>query len=140
MIGTFTSGYIFDIVGRRVTLFLAFAIGSVLTFFIPYTSPNVFPGLFIIRILFQICLTTPATSPLVADYIQKDSIGKASALIGVGYVIGEVLSMAVLFRVTSSMSPKNAFMTVAIVGLSASCILLCIIKEPLLRKKESKNQ
>ena len=135
MIGTFTSGYIFDIMGRRLTLFLAFAIGSILIFFIPYTSPNVFPGLFTIRILFQICMTAPATSPLMADYIHQDSLGKASSLIGVGYVIGEVLSMGILFRVTAAMSHKNAFLTVALVGFAASIFLLLMVKEPLLRKK-----
>ena len=95
------SGYIFDIVGRRLTHFLSFAIGSVLTFFIPYTSPNVFPTLFIVRTLFQVSMTAPACSPLVADYIHKDSIGKASSMIGIGYVIGEVLSMGVLFKITA---------------------------------------
>ena len=139
MIGTLTSGFIFDIMGRRLTLFLAFAIASVLIFFIPYTSPNVFPGLFAIRILFQICMTAPATNPLIADYIHKDSIGKASALIGVGFVIGEILSMGILFRITEDMTPKNAFLTVALVGFTLSIFLLLMIKEPLLRKKESGN-
>ena len=101
MVGTIISGYVYDIVGRRLTLFLSFFIGAILIFFIPYTAPNVFPGLFLIKIFFQICMTAPACCPLVADYIHKDSIGKAASLIGVGYVIGEVLSMGVLFRVTA---------------------------------------
>ena len=138
MAGTFVSGYIYDIVGRRITLFLSFSIGAVLIFFIPYTAPNVFPGLFAIRILFQICMTAPACSPLVADYIHKDSIGKAASLVGVGYVVGEVLSMGVLFRVTADMSHKAAFLTVAIVGIAASVALLFLVKEPRLRSSEQK--
>lgn len=43
MVGTFSAGYIFDILGRRVTLFLVFLVGSSFVFLIPYTSPNVYP-------------------------------------------------------------------------------------------------
>ena len=136
MAGTFTSGYVYDIVGRRLTLFLSFSIGAALIFFIPYTAPHVFPWLFAIRILFQICMTAPACCPLVADYIHKDSIGKAASLIGVGYVVGEVLSMGVLFKVTAEMSHKTAFLTVAIVGITASVVLLFLVKEPRLRETE----
>ena len=81
-------------------------------------------------------MTAPACCPLVADYIHKDSIGKAASLIGVGYVIGEVLSMGILFRVTASMSHKVAFLTVAIVGAIASITLLILVKEPRLRESE----
>ena len=134
--GTLTSGYIYDIFGRRLTLFTAFAVGSILVLFVPYTSPHVFPWLFIIRIGYQICMTAPASSPLIADYIHKDAIGKAASIIGIGYIVGEVLSMGVLFNVTAGMSYKAGFMTVAIVGLFFSCCLLFMIREPLLRKKD----
>lgn len=81
-------------------------------------------------------MTVPVNSTLVADYIHKDSIGKASSISGVGYIVGEVLSMGVLFRVTADMTYKNGFMTVAIVGFIVTCLLLCMIREPLLRKKD----
>ena len=81
-------------------------------------------------------MTAPASSPLVADYIHRDAIGKAASIVGIGYIGGEVLSMGILFRVTADMSYKNGFMTVGIVGLVVSCILFCMIKEPLLRKKD----
>ena len=136
IVSTFTSGYIYDIFGRRLTLFLSFAIAAFLTFWIPYSSPHVFPNLFVIRILFQICMTAPVCSPLIADYFQKDSIGKASAIVGMGYVFGEVLSMGLLFRITEKMTPYTAFLTVAIVGGVVATVFLFIVKEPLLRKKE----
>ena len=40
IIGTLVNGYIFDIVGRRLTLFIAFSLESILTFLIPYTPPH----------------------------------------------------------------------------------------------------
>ena len=138
--GTFTSGYIFDIFGRRLTLFISFISAAVLTFFIPYSSPHVFPNLFIIRILYQVCMTAPLCSPLIADYFQKDSLGKASAVIGIGYIFGEVLSMGLLFRITEDMSPYTGFALVAIIGFVIASVYLCIVKEPLLRKKEGRVQ
>jgi MFS family permease len=49
IIGTFFIGYIYDIVGRRLTLFLSFFIGSILTALVPWTSQNVVPWLLILR-------------------------------------------------------------------------------------------
>ena len=78
----------------------------------------------------------PSPNPLLADYIHKDAIGKAATLIGLGLVIGEVLSMGVLFNVTKSMNAYSAFLTVAIVGTICSTLFLCIVKEPKLRSTE----
>ena len=136
IVGTFTSGYIYDIFGRRLTLFVAFFFASILVFTIPYSSPHLIPNLFIIRILFQICMTAPVTSPLIADYFQKESIGKASSVIGLGYVIGEVVSMGILFRITANMSPYWGFALVSFIGFGVATVFLFIVKEPLLRKKE----
>ena len=97
MVGTFAAGYFFDIMGRRLTLFVAFMFGSVWVLVLPYTSPSVFPGLLIVRIMITLAFSAPASNPLLADYVHKDSIGKAAALIGLGYVVGEVLAMAILF-------------------------------------------
>ena len=85
-------------------------------------------------------MTGPASSPLLADYIHKDALGKASALIGIGFVLGEVMSMGILFKVTSSMSHNNAFLTVALVSLAFACVFLVIVKEPQLREKDGSDQ
>jgi len=45
----------------------------------------------------------------VADYIHKKSIGIAASVVAVGFVIGEVLSMGVLFTLTQNMNRYNAF-------------------------------
>ena len=52
IVGVFVSGYIFDIVGRKWTLFVSFTLSSIFVFLIPYTAPHVFPGLFLVRIMF----------------------------------------------------------------------------------------
>ena len=43
MVGTFMAGYLFDILGRRLTLFLSFFLSSCCLLAIPYTAPNVYP-------------------------------------------------------------------------------------------------
>lgn len=136
MVGTLTAGYLFDTVGRRVTLFCCFFFGSCFVLCIPYTSPNVFPSLVSVRVLITLCLTAPSANPLLADYVHKDAIGKAAALVGLGFVIGEVLAMGVLFNVTKDMSAYMAFMTVSIVGACCSTLFIIIVKEPKLRNSD----
>ena len=130
MVGTFSAGYLFDIMGRKITLFSSFIVGSIFVFVIPYTAPSVFPGLLMVRMMITTCFSAPNSNPLLADYVHKDAIGKAAALIGLGYVIGEVIAMAILFNVTKPMSEYNAFLTVAIVGAVSSTFFLFLVKEP----------
>lgn len=136
MISTFLVGFLYDIIGRRLTLYLAFASSSVLIYFIPHTAPVIFPNLLVLRMAIAVCLVAPIASPLIADYLPKESIGKGAALVGVGFIIGEILSMGVLFNITKNMTPNNAFMTVAIIGNVIAFVFLFIVREPLLRKRE----
>ena len=135
MIGTLGAGYLFDILGRKLTLFGAFFLGSIFVFCIPYTAPNIWPSLVIVRIFITTLFGSTASNPLLADYIHKDAIGKAAALVGLGFVVGEVLAMGILFNVTKHMNAYNAFMIVAIVGACCSFLFICLVKEPKLRKK-----
>ena len=51
IVGTFFVGYLFDILGRRITLFVSFFIGSILLAIIPWTKPNVLPWLLLVRVI-----------------------------------------------------------------------------------------
>lgn len=135
IIGTAFVGFLYDILGRRLTLFLSFFIGSLLTAFVPWTSPYVFPWLILIRIFIQLCFCAPNSSPLVADYIHSTHVGKGVAMIGVGIVLGEVFSMGVLFRITATMSPEMSFALCAAVGLVFSFFFLFVVKEPQIHTK-----
>lgn len=136
MISTFLVGFLYDIIGRRLTLYLAFAGSSVLIYFVPHMAPVVFPNLVLLRMAISVCLVAPIASPLIADYLPKESLGKGAALVGVGFIIGEILSMGILFNITKEMSPNDAFMTVAIIGNVIAFGFLFIVREPLLRKRE----
>lgn len=51
IIGTAFIGYVYDIMGRKFTLFTSFLIGSILICAVPWTAPNVLPWLLVIRLL-----------------------------------------------------------------------------------------
>lgn len=106
VIATLFVGYLYDILGRKLTLYLSFALTSTLMFFIPYMSPTVFPNLLLLRMAISVTVVPPIACPLVGDYLMKNSIGKGAALVGIGFILGEILSMAVLFKVTKMMNPN----------------------------------
>lgn len=135
IIGTAFVGYLYDILGRRVTLFLSFFIGSILIAFVPWTSPYVFPWLILVRIMIQLCFCAPNSSPLAADYIHSTHLGKGVAMVGIGIVLGEVFSMGVLFRITAHMSPEMAFALCGSIGFVFSFFFLFMVKEPQIHAK-----
>ena len=74
----------------------------------------------------------------MADYFKKDSIGKAHVVGYLGFVIGEVISVRVLFVVTEHMKPTDSFFLVGVLTILISSSLLCMIREPRIRRKTSK--
>jgi len=67
--GTLFFGYIFDILGRRMTIFFTVCLSSVILFFVTSTAPEIYPWLFIMRLGFQFMLAAPMSNPLPADYV-----------------------------------------------------------------------
>lgn len=78
-------GYFFDILGRRITLCTCVFLQSLTLFFMPMAAPDVFPIVYILRIIFAIASTGPLCSPLINDYIDKGSRGRANALLILGF-------------------------------------------------------
>jgi MFS family permease len=133
IIGTFFVGFVFDILGRKITLFVSFFIGSILLAVIPWTAPKLYEGLLVVRVLIQLCFCAPVSNPLPADYIHREAIGMGTSMQGIGLVIGEVISMGVLFRLTVDMDPVYGFAIAGGLGLFFSFCFLFIVKEPQLR-------
>lgn len=138
IIGTMFIGYIYDIVGRRLTLFSSFFIGSGLIALVPWTSPSVVPWLLVVRCAIQLTFCAPVSSPLPADYIHAGHIGKGVSMNAIGIVLGEVVSMGVLFRVTENMPPWLSFATCGAIGLFFSIFFLFMVKEPVIREGEKR--
>ena len=81
-----------------------------------------------------------ACNPLMADYVDKDSLGKASALQNMGALIGDCFAMAFLITITSEMSHENAFYITAVLIASLVLPFFFFIKEPQIKHKEIKGE
>mmetsp|Transcript_37521 Transcript_37521/g.27272 ORF Transcript_37521/g.27272 Transcript_37521/m.27272 type:complete len:159 (+) Transcript_37521:367-843(+) len=125
-------GYAYDIVGRRITIYLGFVLASIVFMFMPYTAPN-YAYLLVLRIMFNIFIQGPLGSPLVADYFKKSAIGKAHVIGYIGFVIGEVVAVTVLFRITDHMPGRKSFFIVGVITIIIASSLLCMIQEPKIR-------
>ena len=137
MLMTFITSYIYELLGRRLTIFVSFLSTALVYIAIPYTAPDV-NKLLVLRILIGITMAAPIAHPLIPDYIKRSSRGKAVALSGVGLVLGEVFSIGVLFNMTKTMDYFGAFKVAAAVIALFSFYFLFAIKDPDLNKLRSK--
>ena len=62
--------------------------------------------------------------------MQQDAIGRGTSINGLGLIIGEVLSMGVLFRFTADMSEKMAFAVATAAVIFLTLVVTAMIKEP----------
>ena len=129
--------YAFELFGRKITLFCSYFVTGILFFILPHTSPS-YGWLLVVRIGFGIFMAAPMAHPLVADYVHRDSRGKAVVLAGIGIVIGEIFSIS-LFKITVRMG-LNFFQQFYLMG----CIVIAMsiyvyknLKDPDLAKLQS---
>lgn len=130
IVGSIFAGYIFDIFGRRLTLTISLIVCSVLVAAVPWTSPYILPWLVVIKVAIQLMLCVHVTNPLAADYIEGDALGRGHALSGIGVVVGEVVCLGILFRLTGNLDPKISFAWAGVTGIVLTCTLYFMIKEP----------
>ena len=126
---TFFVSYLFEIIGRRLTIFFSYLLTAGIFFLIPYTAPS-FNWLLTLRVLIGVTMAAPISHPLIPDYVKRNSRGAAIAIAGVGFVFGEVISMGILFNLTKNMSYFSAFAIVATVILMFSILFFFIIVDP----------
>jgi len=75
---------------------------------------TVYPGLLIVRIMFNFSLKGPITAPLAADYIVSGTRGKATALSGLGAGFGALFAVFVLFSITKHTNFTTSFIVAAV--------------------------
>ena len=56
MILVLFAGFLYDIIGRRKTLFVSFMVSAAMAFIMPFTAPSLYPGLLIVRIVFSMAI------------------------------------------------------------------------------------
>lgn len=72
-------GYLYDLFGRRMTVFCTLVPGAVLTMFVPNAAPSI-KLLIVLRIAMVMAISTLASHPFVNDYVNKETRGRAIAL------------------------------------------------------------
>ena len=107
----------------------------VLLFIMPYTAPSIWL-LIATRTMISLFNTILETSPLVVDYIKKDSRGTAVALGTIGALTGEAFGMAVLLGFTIGMTIEDAHAFSAVILLSMTIIGSFGLREPRIRGHE----
>lgn len=119
-------GFLYDLMGRRISVILSFILICLALILIPLSAPSVV-GVSLARGLLGIGIQMQLGNPLANDYVKKVSRGKASMWIGAGYVLGETFSMACLFKLTSSLDATKGFaITAAVLGVMGLYVVMSI--------------
>ena len=91
-------GWVYDRFLRKWPITVATVLGALLLAVIPLTCPSL-ALLTVVRVLIMIAGTQVNLSPLVADYIEEDSVGKAISVQTLGIVLGGLFYTLVLLQV-----------------------------------------
>lgn len=114
-------GIMLDIYGRRVVLSLSmFTLAVVYMFYPRAIAIWEFLGL---RILSELCTSALLINPLVADYIKRDSRGKAIALINILKVLGGVSSSYLLLLTAQNVSIMFSFNILTVIIVLVALIM-----------------
>lgn len=93
---TLVCGYIFDILGRKYVLIVANLLMGVTYILYPIVSPSV-PLFCVLSTFTDLACSPLAVSPLLQDYVEKESMGRAVSFQMMGISLGVILSLTVLF-------------------------------------------
>lgn len=129
MATTFFISYIFEIIGRKLTIFFSFLLTALMFLLLPYTAPD-YRLLVAARCAIGVTMAAPIAHPLIPDYVKRSSRGAAIAVAGVGVVFGEVFSMGILFNLTKSLNYFDAFMVASLVVTAFAVFFLYAVRDP----------
>ncbi|CDW90732.1 major facilitator superfamily mfs_1 [Stylonychia lemnae] len=93
-------------------------------------APNIWPFAYIIRGIYTSLAIGTTQNPLVNDYIQNDSRGKASAFQAFGSITGDMLNYFVILPSISGFKIGEQFQFVGILFIIMALIFWFILKEP----------
>lgn len=99
-------------------------------FLIPIPAPNVFPWLYILRGLIAVLIIGLTSNPLTADYVEKNTRGRANALVQISGLFGGVIGLVLLFTVVKFLSLGEQFQLIGFVHWVAAIVTFFMIKEP----------
>lgn len=137
LVTSFFTSYAFEILGRKWTMVLSYAITGFVYCWFPWTSPD-YSWLIVARCTIAVTFAAPTMHPLINDYVSKSYRGRAIALNGFGMVFGELFAMGVLLKLTMNLSYHKAFFVSALVIWAFAIYFLIFLKDPDLSKARKK--
>jgi MFS family permease len=72
-------GYIYDIIGRKLTIFFTLVPAAILMMYIPDAAPSI-NMVIVLRLGIVTAISTLSSHPFINDYVSKETRGRAIAL------------------------------------------------------------
>ena len=134
-------GFLYDMIGRRVTTVATFLLGAISTLMIPVVSPSII-GYDIARVIFSQTLVITLSNPFINDYVTVQSRGIATGFQTIGLTVGNLISVGGIFTLTEMLDKK--VISYGIMGLMQviwAVLVFFMITEPvILNDKEERHQ
>lgn len=132
---TLLVGYLYEIFGRKQTIFWSTILVAISILLVPYCAPYVYPWLIILRVGFGLFLTAPQCNPLASDYVKRSSRGQAAALTNMGVVLGEFMTFACFMNLSKYIDAEMSFSITASIIAFFGLLFLFIVKEPVMNRR-----
>jgi MFS family permease len=127
-------GYVFDLIGRRLTLIMALVPSGILVMYMPDVSPSL-NQLTLLRSVISIALATLASHPFINDFVCKETRGRAIAIQSIGVVIGDLLTFLIMLNLTRGMTQYGRFRTFGFSIIAIAALFFLLVKEPRYKEK-----
>jgi len=129
MVMLVASGYLYDIYGRKIILFISFFFCGVSMIGYPLSAPS--KTWFLVSTCFFFTFMSPiGDNPLIMDYVCKESRGRAISIGIMGVSLGIVLSLNVIFKYTVEINPLISWGIMGVILCAFAISLLFIVQEP----------
>ena len=134
-------GFLYDMIGRRVTTVATFLLGAISTIMIPLVSPSIL-GYDFARIIFCQTLVVVLSNPFINDYVTVQSRGIATGFQTIGLTAGNLISVGGIFTLTEMLDNKViSYGIMALMQVIWAVLVFFMITEPvILNDKEERHQ
>jgi len=131
---TLFGGVMYDLLGRRSTVSIMFLTGAGATALIPFGKDLTW-GIYYFNVTKNIFFATMVPllmNPFINDYVKVQDRGLAMGLQNFGLTIGNLLSVGVLYTLTSMLNAEVAFPVLSVLQIAWVVIILTtgMIQEP----------
>lgn len=129
-------GYVYDIIGRKLTIFFTLVPAAILMMYIPDAAPSI-NMVIVLRLGIVTAVSTLSSHPFINDYVSKETRGRAIALQSIGVVIGDLMTFVLVLNITRGMTAYGRFKFFGFSVIAIACLFLILVKEPRFKERRS---